>query len=346
MDRIEKVRNKLKKEKLDGVLISSVTNITYLTGYSNFSKEERDAFVLITPKEQFIITHDLYINEVKDIKGFKLLEVNPKKRTHEYLKELKIKKLGVEIFDLSIGEAKRLLKGVKYQDFAIDRSVKNKEEIKRLREACRISDLAFEYVLTEIKVGVTEKELARKMEDFIRSSGGEVAFRTIVAFGKNSATPHHLTDSTKLKSGDIIQFDFGAKFEGYCSDVSRALIFGKASEKQRALYNHVLAAQALAAIVKGKKIKAADLDKASRDYLKKQGLEIPHSVGHGLGLDVHEAPHISPRSKEPLVEGMVLTLEPGVYIPGFGGFRIEDDYLYSGGKLIQLTHAPKNLIEL
>lgn len=340
----------MKKDKLEGVIISSVPNIIYLTGYDNFSKEDRDAFIIVTGDKQYIVTHELYAEEVEvKVKDFKLLELKAEKRASQIIGELfrKGDRLGIEEDDLSIGEYRRLLKGFKTKHFRVDRSVKGPDEIKKLKKACQISDQAFNHVLGEIHEGITEKELVKKLEQFMRDSGADVAFPTVVAFGANSSVPHHRADQTKLKKGDFILIDFGAKFENYSADVCRTLVFGNASEKQRRLYNAVLAAQTLAVIESGKSVAVSELDKVARDYIKSQGYqEYPHALGHGIGIEVHEKPHLYLKNKEVLEEGMVLTLEPGSYIPGFGGVRIEDDYLYEEGRLKELTESPKALIEL
>ncbi|MBI2334310.1 M24 family metallopeptidase, partial [Candidatus Daviesbacteria bacterium] len=170
------------------------------------------------------------------------------------------------------------------------------------------------------------------------------------AFGKNSSIPHHQTGDKRLTINDkLILLDFGVKLNGYCSDMTRTIFFGKPSEKQRKIYETVLEAQKIAIrfINSGKKIKAKDVDKVAREYIKSMGFpDIPHSLGHGVGLEVHEHPYLSSKSKEELKEGMVFSIEPGIYIPDFGGVRIEDLFVLENRNLRQLTTSHKNLIEL
>lgn len=350
MDKVKRIREGFEKEKLDGVLISSVSNISYLTSYTNFSKEDRDAFLLITKKGQYIITHDLYAEEIETkVKDFKLIKVTPEKRTRQILIEVlgDKKKLGIEEYDLSLGEYRRLLKGFKLKNFEVDRSIKNSDELVKIKKACQIAEEAFKGLLEEVREGISEIELSRRMDKLIRELRGEVAFPMIMAFGKNSSVPHHRADETRLKKGDIIQMDFGASFENYCCDISRVVFFSRAPEEQKRIYQVVLKAQESAFRLGGGGMKVAEMDQVAREYIRRQGYpDIPHALGHGVGIEVHERPHLSPRSKEVLEEGMVFTLEPGVYLPGVGGVRIEDVYVYQDGKIIQLTKSPKGILEI
>lgn len=357
--RLKTIKEKLKEEKLDGLLISSVPNISYLTGYSNFAKEERDGFVLITENGNYILTHSIYSSTLEGkIPNFKVIEISRRDPPEEVIKKL-LKKgdsLGIEEHDLSAYEYKKLnavFKNLKNFDIKVKRSIKDKKEIELISKACQIGDIAFMKVLKKIKLGITEKQLVWELEKFIKEKGFETSFRTIVAFGANAASPHHMSGNTKLENGQFVLMDFGVKFKEYCSDMTRSVVFGKSSQKQKKIYDTVLMAQQKAedfiekAIKSGKEIKVSDIDKVARDYIKSEGFpSIPHSLGHGIGLEVHEHPHISPKSKEILREGMVFSIEPGIYIQGVGGVRIEDLYAYENGRLKQLTTSPQNLIEL
>ena len=189
------------------------------------------------------------------------------------------------------------------------------------------------------------------MEYFIKKHGAELSFPSIVAFGKNSSVPHHQTGNTKLTERiKLILLDFGVKYENYCSDMTRTIFFGKPSEKQKKIFEVVLEAQQKAAnflgsaIKFGKKVSASEVDKAARDYIISKGyLTIPHSLGHGIGLEVHEHPSLSPRSKDTLKEGMVFSIEPGIYLPNFGGVRVEDLFVIQKNTLNQLTLSSKKL---
>lgn len=221
-------------------------------------------------------------------------------------------------------------------------------KVENIKKVCRLTDKAFNHVLKKIKAGVTEKELAKEVKKFFLYNDAKLAFPTIVAFGKNAFEIHHKPTGLKLrKNHGFVLLDLGAKVNGYCADMSRTVFFGKANKTQRKIYYTVLEAQQKAV----KKIKpgskAYDIDKISREYIIKKGFDpIPHSLGHGVGKKVHEDPRIGPVSANVLENGTIFTIEPGIYIKGFGGIRIEDVYFLNRGKVEQLTKSPKNLLEL
>jgi Xaa-Pro aminopeptidase len=358
-ERLKKLQQEVKLQKFDAVLISKVANIIYLTDYSGFSNEEREAFLLITPKKQYIFTDGRYTEAVKKlIPNFELIEISARNKLKDVLgdlvNKLKIQKLGIEENDLKVNEFRLLKKAAKNpKDFKFHehRSIKTQEEIKLIEKACNIGDGAYKFILTKIKQGISEKELGYLLDNFIRDTGFEPSFKTIVAFGENSAVPHHLTGDRRLKQGDFVLLDFGVKFKNYCSDMTRTLIFGKPSEKQKKIHQTVKEAQQkafeylTANFQKG--IKASDLDKIARDYILDAGFEsIPHSLGHGIGIEVHEHPFLGMNSKEILKEGMVFSIEPGIYIPGFGGVRIEDLFAIEKNGVRQLTKSSKEFAEL
>lgn len=380
--RLRQIKKNLKKEKLDAVLISSVENITYLSGYANFSKEEREAYILVGKNFEYIITDGRYSEAVlKNVPHLTLFERGNKKSTEDLFKKHRneIKVLGIEEDDLTVSEHKTFKKyfiNIKHFNLRHLRNIKSREEIKKIENAAKLGDKAFEYILRKIKVGISEKELAWELEKYIKDKGGEFSFPAIVAFGKNSSVPHHQTGQTKLgpKNGQFILIDMGVKYQNYCSDMTRVVFFGKPSDKQKKIYNIVLTVQQKAvdfinkSIKSGKKIMTKDVDKVAREYIKSQNFpDIPHSLGHGVGLEVHEHPYLSFRSKEELKEGMVFSIEPGIYLPAgrqglpdfgsprfapaaslrageAGGVRIEDLYLLEKDGLKQITNSPKELI--
>lgn len=345
--RIKIVRQKLLKEKIDAVLISDVSNIEYLTGYSNFSKDEREAYIFLGENFGYIITDGRYTEAIKKEVPHLTLFERGHQRSAEHLfrkHQKEIKKLGIEEDNLTVAEAKTLkkhFKNTKHFDVKKLRSIKTKEEITKIEKACKIGDLAFAYILKKIKIGVSEKEIAGELEKIIKEHRAEISFPPIIAFGKNSAIPHHQTGDSKLEEGQIILLDFGAKLNGYCSDMTRTVFFGKPSERQKKIYETVLGAQQKAINFVKKQVKAKAVDKVARDYIKSKGFpDIPHSLGHGIGLEVHEHPSLSPKSKDILKEGMVFSIEPGIYLPGFGGIRIEDLFVLEKNGLRQLTTSP------
>lgn len=237
---------------------------------------------------------------------------------------------------------------------------KTPDEILIIEKACRLTDRTFDYILPHIKPGVTEKEISLKIRKFINKNGALLSFRSIVAFGKNASEPHHKSNETKLKNGNIVLLDFGAKVKGFCSDMTRTVFMGKASDEQKKIYRTVLAAQKKAikflksSIINHKSINAYNVDKVARDYIISQGYTpMPHGLGHGIGKKVHERPKLSPKSKAFLKPGMTFTIEPGIYLPAgrqgiknFGGVRIEDTVVLEKTGLRILTKSPKEIIEL
>ena len=357
--RLKLLHSEIESQNLDGVLITNIPNIIYLTNYSGFSEVEREAFLLITPKTQIILTDGRYSQAVKKlISDFKLLEINSRNKFSDLLsktlKKLKIENLGVEESDLKVSEYKQIKKVHKsLTDFKFHhhRAIKTDEEIKLIKKSCEIGDKAFDYIQTKIKSGMSEKQLMFLLESFIREQGFEPSFKTIVAFGENSAIPHHQTGDRKLKSGDFVLLDVGVRFKNYCSDMTRTLIFGTPSEKQFLIHETVKEAQQKAFEYLNqniiKEVKASDLDKIARDYILEQGFpSIPHSLGHGIGIEVHEPPYLGMNSKNTLKEGMVFSIEPGIYLPELGGVRIEDLYVIEKKGVKQLTASHKALIAL
>ncbi len=360
-NKIEKIRNLLGEKKLDGILVSSVANIVYLTAYSGFSIEEREAYLLITKDSQYIITDGRYSETIKKgVKDFKLEVRSSENSLEDIFKKLskkhQINLLGIEEDDLRVREYKDLKKVFnKLIEVSINphRATKTLEEIKLVEKACQLGDKTFEYILKKIKLGMTEKEIAWEMEQLIKSQGAVLSFPTIVAFSENSSVPHHQTGNTRLgeKNGQFLLVDFGTKIGNYCSDMTRTIFWGKPDSQKEKIYQTVKVAQQKAGeyidkkLKLGKKIKASDPDKIARDYIISQGfISIPHSLGHGIGLQVHEHPYLSPKSKEKLEEGMVFSIEPGIYIEDYGGVRIEDLYVIEKNSLRQITNSPKDLI--
>ena len=359
---LSKLRKEFINNKLDAILISSVSNIVYLTNYSGFSEKEREAYLVILKNKQYILTDGRYTEAVKLlIPDFKLIEISSKNPVDKILKELKkkdrIKKVGFEGNNISFSEHKKLLNRFddsNHQNFDFLRSVKTPDEIYKIEKACKLGDKTFKHILKKIKLRVSEKELANEIEFFIRQNKGDISFSPIVAFGKNSAIPHHKTSNQRLASnGQFVLLDFGVKLNNYCSDMTRTVFFGSPNTEQRKMYETVLASQSHAIqylkslIINQQSIPAKDIDKVARDYITSKGYEtIPHSVGHGIGIDVHEAPHISPKSKDILKEGMVFSIEPGIYIPNFGGVRIENLVVLEKRKLRILTKSPRTLLTI
>lgn len=357
--RLKKVQTKLKKENISALLITTPKNISYLTGGVSFSDSEREKYLLVTINKAFVFTDKRHSGEIKE-NFLKLVEITHEKNfiqsLEEILKKERIKFLvfeknnlkysEFEVLDKKLGKNTKLASKLNIVENL--RLIKDEGEIRSLKKACKLTDKTFSYILNEIKQEVSEKELAFEMEIFIRKNGGQVAFPTIVAFGKNSAVPHHATDDTKLKKNSLILLDFGVDIEGYKSDMTRTVFFGKVDKRTREIYKIVFSSQEKAILCLRNKAKTTNEPAEIVDLeFKKSNFEpLIHGLGHGIGLDIHESPSVSKFSKTEIKPGMIFTIEPGIYINGFGGVRIEDDILIKKPGIEVLTRSRKDLIEL
>jgi Xaa-Pro aminopeptidase len=228
------------------------------------------------------------------------------------------------------------------------RECKHPHEVEAIRNAQRIAEAAYRDSLTLLREGIEERELAMEIDYRLRKLGGErTSFDTIVAFGPNSSKPHATPSARKLVPGDLVLVDMGTIVDGYASDMTRTLVFGKADDRQREVYRAVLAAQKAAIDATAPGVECAEVDRIARESLEHAGFgkEFVHSLGHGVGLEIHENPRLSRTSKETLKPGQVVTIEPGVYLPGWGGVRIEDMVLVTGDGCENLTTAGRELME-
>lgn len=226
--------------------------------------------------------------------------------------------------------------------------IKSKEEIEKLRKASSLADDCFEYICDTIKIGMTEKEIAKLIDDYMLSNGATaLAFETIVGSGENSSQIHSTPTDRKIVYGDIILLDFGCVVDGYCSDISRTIFIGETKEEYKKIYEIVLKSQleGVSKITSGITAKEADL--ICRNVINAEGYDFNHSVGHGVGMEVHEAPTISPKNEGVILQNdMVFTIEPGIYLEGKFGIRIEDTVLLKDGKIETLNKVSKEIIVL
>ena len=356
----KRIKTILANLSADGLLISKAANIFYLTNFAGFSEIEREAYLLLTKKHCYIFTDGRYSEVIKkDFSEFKLVETSPKNTFQNNLKTIitkeKIKKLAIDENDLRVSEfiAIRKITKITSDKNIVEnlREIKDEQEILEIKEACKIGDLAFDYILNELKTNVTEIEIAKRIEIFILTKNASLSFTPIVAFGKHSSSPHHVSSDTRLKKNEIVLLDFGVRYQHYCSDMTRTIFFGKAPAKFKKIYSTVLNAQEkavhLVSAINNEPLTMNNIDTTARQYIELQGHpSIPHSLGHGIGLEVHEKPSLSPKSKDKLKNGMVFSIEPGIYLPNIGGVRIEDLFCLQNNKLNQLTNSKKELIEL
>lgn len=361
--RIDKLRKILASENIDAafVAILDIDNtgvmpgVRYLTGYSGST-----GGVFVTRRSSTFISDFRYTEQAqKEVKGSRVL-ISKKGpiETLADLKEAQIKNLKVayEANRLTVEQRDKLQKALPDAVLIAKNGMveslgicKDKIELANLKAAAAISDEAFKRILGILKPGLTEKEVAAELEYQMKMLGStREAFGTIVASGYRSAMPHGEASAKKLAKGDFITFDFGALVNGYCSDITRTVVLGKATTRQKKVYSIVARAQ-MAAI---KKIKAGvdsrAVDTVARKIIEKAGYgkNFGHGTGHGIGLEVHSQPRLSQMVSEPLKSNMVVTVEPGIYITGWGGVRIEDDVVVRPNGCTVLNKAPKNLLEL
>jgi Xaa-Pro aminopeptidase len=352
-NRLKELMNITKEIPVDGILISSRENRFY---FSNFTGSS--GFLLFNEKDRFIITDSRYVEQVKKETPDFFCEIttssNIINRVYELIKKLNINKLGFEGEHVTYNMYSKMAKiFAETQLISISdsinqlKSIKDEEEIINIEKATRITQKAFNYGIELIKPGVSEKDIAFEIETYIRKNGGEgVAFKPIIASGLNGVMPHAPYTDKIIETGDLITIDIGSIYNGYCSDLTRTVVVGKPNGKQLETYDIVLEAQlaAIQAIEPGRK--ASDIDAVARSIIEKHGLGkfFGHGLGHGVGLQVHERPTISTNSIDILKEGMVFTIEPGVYIPDFGGIRIEDLVVLRPEGVELLTKLPKHLM--
>ncbi|HIU81745.1 MAG TPA: aminopeptidase P family protein, partial [Candidatus Ornithoclostridium faecavium] len=328
----------------------TASNTFYLSGY-----ESTNCRILITNDKDYFFTDMRYLEEAKNAIGdrFEVL-LGGVEEIKGIVDDLGVKALGVEE-NVSYGEYRsleELFKGVEFvavdEAFSKIRAIKTEREISLIKTAQSVTETAFNEILPFIKEGVTEIEIAARLEYIMLKNGCELAFDSIVAFGENGSKPHAHRSERKLRRGEFVTMDFGAKYKGYCSDMTRTVALGAVDERKARAYNAVLEANKLAekAIKIGEK--CCDIDAVARNYLAKFSLDkfFSHSLGHSVGVDIHEMPAFSPRCDEVLKEGMIITVEPGVYLEGDFGLRIEDMALVTKNGAEILTHADKNLIVL
>lgn len=360
MDRVEGVKLKLNSHNIDAIFITSPYNISYLTNVFPSSVEEREYYLFITKLEAYLIAPKMFMLAIKENAGeFTYIEITGEKGLFENILEIcnkeNIKSVGFEEHNLLYKEFAHLeqsLEGIELvalEDFIDEeRQKKDEKEIEKIKRACEITDQCFKLILGKIELNVTERELASQIEFYLTHFGGN-AFKPIVAFGKNAAIPHHISDGTKLKRNSFVLFDLGARFEGYCADMSRTIYFGNPSEEEKTMYRTVRESQQLALDMlkewKRKDFQVSHLHESTESYIERNGFDpFPHSLGHGIGLEVHEAPTISKYSEgNEFKEGMVITIEPGIYKQNIGGVRIEDDILLTEDGYEILTKSPKEL---
>ena len=355
MDNFKRVQKIIKQLNIDPVLVSNGNNMRYVSGFAG-----ETGYLYISEKHHAVITDFRYTYQAEaEAEGYEIITIGSggyEEAIKEILNRDKVKRLGFESEDLLYSKYEHLrdaLEGVELvpikDEITSLRRIKTKNELEYIKKAEAIGDKVFTEILTFIKPGMTELEIAAKIEYLLKIYGGErSSFPAIVASGINSSMPHAVPTHKKVEVGDFLTMDYGCVYKGYCSDMTRTIVVGKANDKQKEIYNIVLEAQlaALDAIKPG--LKGKEIDKVARDIIYKAGYEgcFGHGLGHSVGLFIHENPRLSPSEEDLIEDGMVETVEPGIYIRGFGGVRIEDLVLVTENGHENFTHSDKTLIEL
>jgi Xaa-Pro aminopeptidase len=353
--RISKAKDLLLKTGCSHFLISDVTDVEYISGFRS-----SNAAILMSKRRNLLLTDfryksaaDLFCTQHPEWK-FVLVKERFFSTISKYIPESSV--LGFQSDYLTVDnftELKKSLKKVKLQSVSKEISSlclqKESHEIELMKRAANIGDKALTKLLSFIKPGVSEIEVARALEKYCSDFGSErPSFETIVLFGKRAALPHGKPQEVKLLKGDWILIDFGCTVGGFCSDITRTFVCNKASMRQREIYKIVMEAQALARKAAKANIKSSALDNVARSHIEKNGYgkEFGHALGHGVGLRVHERPRISHTVDELLQVDCIITIEPGIYISDFGGVRIEDMMWLGEGTASEITHFSRELIEI
>ncbi len=350
--RLQRLRERMSELQLPALWITDSYNRAYMTGFTGSS-----GYVLVTLDRAFLLTDFRYRVQAKTQAGHcEIVEhaSNVKLTILEILHELGIQQLAFEqthltyqdYLDYTAQLADIQFIPVKSPIYEL-RIIKDTEELRIMQEAAHLADAAFSHICTKLQPGISEKAIALELEIFIRQQGGtSTSFDTIVASGERSALPHGVASERKLQKNEFLTLDFGAYLKGYCSDLTRTVMMGQPSDKHRDVYQIVLEAQMNVLDHLKPGMTGAQGDALARDVIEHYGYgdQFGHGTGHGLGMQIHEAPRLSKQDMTILRPGMVVTVEPGIYLPGFGGVRIEDDVLITDTGIQRLTHANKQFL--
>ncbi len=333
-----------KKNHIPAILITDLNNVHYLSGFTGST-----ATLLMTEQKSFFYSDFRYMTQAHEqVKGFEIIQVARDSTTSiaEQLQKLGLNKLGFEAGALSYTQFMHYQKGLTgvelipiLEDPAYIRMTKTRDEVKKICAAIHVNKLAFENIFPKIKPGITEEDIAKMLEFEIRNHGGEkLSFDTIVASGPRGALPHGRASSKKIKTGELVTIDFGNIVDGYCSDETCTIGIGKLTSEQKKVYSVVKDAHDLAVEKLRPGMMGKEIDQIARQYIDDQGYGkyFGHGLGHGIGLAVHERPMVNTLSQDVILENMVFSIEPGIYIPEWGGVRIEDlaECTPKGGKVL------------
>ncbi|SES86897.1 M24 family metallopeptidase [[Clostridium] polysaccharolyticum] len=354
MDIDNKILEIMRQYAVEGLLISDGCNMRYLSGFTG-----ANGYLFLTENRKVILTDFRYtIQAENESREYEVFEIDSsyEEAINLLIQEENIETLAFEGQNLSYYDYEELKNNLNVKrlvsmkdEVSQLRSIKEPWELERIAQAEKIGDYAFDKILGKIKPGMTELEVAALIEYYLKSNGAEnLSFDTIVASGVNSAMPHAVPTSRKIQQGDFLTMDFGCVYQGYCSDMTRTIVVGKASVEQKNIYQLVLDAQMAALEFIKAGYTGCEIDNVARKRIYEAGYEgcFGHGLGHGVGLYIHENPRLSPKEQKIIQSNMVVTVEPGIYVEGFGGVRIEDLICVTEAGAVNYTNSPKNLIEL
>ncbi|PEF06096.1 aminopeptidase [Bacillus thuringiensis] len=349
--RITNIQKQLHNYGIDGLLITKKENRQYATNFTGSA-----GVVLIAAHKAIFVTDFRYVDQAKtEIKAAEIImhKGNLEEEVANQVSKLNIQKLGIEDNNMTLQQFKKLQKYIHTEMVPVCeiiediRLIKDTSEIETMKIAATIADEAFHHIVTFLKPGISETDVRDELEFFMRKKGAtSSSFQIIVASGVRSSLPHGVASNKIIERGDIVTLDFGALYDGYCSDITRTVAIGEPSEEFQKIYNVVREAlkRGTEAIKPGETAKS--IDDITRSYITEHGYGqyFGHSTGHGLGLEIHEPLRLSQESKATLQEGMVVTVEPGIYIPNWGGCRIEDDIVITKDGYDVITKSNRELI--
>jgi Xaa-Pro aminopeptidase len=357
--RLAALRRRLAGEEVEAILVTLPVNMRYITGFDRVFDDGIAAMCIVTGDVARFYTDFRYAEAARAAAEGTTWAVRLQRESMyvELCEELQGEGIASLALESSVpyGRFKFISEQFAGRVAVVDqwveelRQVKETVEIEAIVRAAAVTDAAFDHILGFVKAGMREVDIAVELEGWMRTNGAEdVAFASIVASGENSARPHATVTTREVRDGDLLKLDFGARVDGYCSDLTRTVVVGKATQRQRDIYAAVLAANEAALSGARAGMSGREIDSIARESLAHAGLaeHFGHGLGHGVGLAVHELPSLNARYRDPVRAGSVVTIEPGVYIPGFGGVRIEDLVIVEDGGVRLLSHAPKHLIEL
>jgi len=352
-NRLQKLRSQFAEREIDAIFITQSENRRYLSGFDGTA-----GYLLITAQEAILATDFRYTEQAaREAPGFEILRItnNIADWFPGLVRDAGIKRLGFEAADVTFNLHRQLSNALTKKKVTARlvpvnglveslRVVKEPGEIELIRKAAAITDAAYEYVESTIKAGMTEKQVAWELEKSLRENGSQaLPFEIIVASGPQAALPHAKPSGRVIKEGEPVVIDMGAKYGGYASDLTRTICVGAPDDTFKKVYHTVLDAQTAAMSIINAGMTGQQADSAAREIIEKAGYgeAFGHSLGHGVGLAAHELPRLGPDSDETLTEGMVFTVEPGIYLSGWGGVRIEDTVVMEQGKVRVLSQARK-----